>query len=55
MKLGTLVYAMVCVVTVFYVMMANARGFVPFTASMSRTGNGGASGGHSGTAGYFHK
>ena len=54
MKPGTIVYALVCAVTVLYMMMANARGFVPFTSSMGRASSGG-SGGHSGTAGFFHK
>jgi len=56
MKPGTIVYALVCGVTVLYVMMANARGFVPFNTSMSSTGRSGSgSGAHSGTAGFFHK
>ena len=55
MKPGTIVYALTCAATVLYVMMANAHGFVPFTSSMNRAGNGGSSGGHSGTAGFFHK
>jgi hypothetical protein len=54
MKPGPIVYALVCGVTVFYVMMANAWGIVPFNSSMGRAGSGG-SGGHTGTAGYFHK
>jgi hypothetical protein len=49
-----LTYILMCAATVAYVAVANARGFVPFTSSMSRAGNG-SSGVHSGTAGFFHK
>ena len=54
MKPSTIVYALVCGATVFYVMMANARGIVPFNSSMSRAASG-SSGVHTGTAGFFHK
>ena len=54
MKPGSLVYMLVCAFTVVYVYAANARGFVPFTSSGTRTATSG-SGGHTGTAGYFHK
>lgn len=57
MKPGSLVYMLVCALTVFYVYTANARGYVPFTASAARAGTSGpgGSGYHSGTAGFFHK
>jgi hypothetical protein len=54
MKPGPIVYMLVCALTVVYVYVANARGFVPFTSAATRGGTGG-SGFHSGTAGYFHK
>lgn len=53
MKPGTVLYILFCGITVASVMMANARGYVPFTPSAGRAGTNG-SGGH-GTAGYFHK
>ena len=54
MKLGPITYILVCAATVAYVVVANARGFVPFTSSLGRAGSG-SSGVHSGTAGFFHK
>jgi hypothetical protein len=55
MKPGRLIYTLVCGITLLYVVVANARGFVPFTSSMGRGGSSSGYGGHSGTAGFFHK
>jgi hypothetical protein len=53
MKPGRLIYTLVCGITVLYVVIANARGFIPFNSTMGRGSSG--YGGHSGTAGFFHK
>lgn len=58
MKPGRLVYAVVCVVSVLYVLIANLRGYVPFASTSAATAGSRSSGGHyygGGTAGHFHK
>lgn len=56
MKPGSLIYMLVCALTVFYVYTANARGFVPFTSTGTRAATSGSGGHHTtGTAGFFHK
>jgi hypothetical protein len=54
MKPGPLAYAVACSVAVLYVLIANMRGYVPFTPALGRSAGSGV-GGHGSTAGYFHK
>jgi len=51
MNLRQIGYGLVCVTALFYLMTANARGYVPFAGPMIRGGGVGSSGGHY----YFHK
>jgi hypothetical protein len=45
-------YAFICLLALVYLVMANARGYVPFTGAYQRGGGGRSGGGH----GYiFHK
>jgi hypothetical protein len=53
MKPGPLLYAVACVIAVLYVLVANVRGYVPFTTALGASSGGGAR--SSGTAGHFHK
>jgi hypothetical protein len=55
MKPGPLIYAVACSVAVLYVLIANVRGYVPFTSTSAASRSSGAGGHAGGTAGYFHK
>jgi hypothetical protein len=52
MNLRRLGYGVLCVTALFYLMTANARGYVPFSASLARGSGFGTSGGH---YFFFHK
>jgi len=49
MRPGTLIYAAVCVVALTYLVYANMRGYVPFTANAASASRGAS------TARHFHK
>lgn len=48
MKTGTLIYAIVCVLLLGSLALANARGYVPFASNARQAARGA-------TAGHFHK
>jgi hypothetical protein len=52
MNFGRLGYAFFCLVALAYLVMSNARGYIPFTGGFLRSGGSSSTGGH----GYiFHK